>query len=394
VTSLELHLRDGDAVVEAQRLEDVAAGVYPAFYRRCGSRLKVSTSVVALIRDAGDFIPDESFRPPDYLRGHFTEDWMYRVARKANRHFGWPALEPITPAWYASWNSIDVRVKKLRAFETVTPEESRAGFAPDFSIGDCESVVERSAAHIARFIEKTERAFPGYDHIVMTAGRDSQLVWLAPRVAPERWHVFSAEPNHPLVVEWLERNHIRAGRVFHHDNRNEETPEDFRAKVICGDLYSDPTHLRWMPAARRVAAEFGQRCIFWSGTMSNPAHFYAGQHRLDYAHDKAAFFRAHFERTASWQGNYHQVFRNFTGRPHLSPFHSPDIWNDLYSHIDPTRLPRDADLRVEVGELLAGRKVWWLPSNPGPTTYSYRAYVNLRKLYVRHIQEEVSHGRR
>jgi hypothetical protein len=222
--------------------------------------------------------------------------------------------------------------------------------------------------------------------VVLTGGRDSQLIVLVPKRNPDRWHFFSAEPNYSLNMRWIERNGVRVGRTFFHDNRNEESTEDLRRKIICGDLYSDPSHIRWMPTMTKIAENFDRRCLFWGGTMSSPAHFYAGRHRADFGAAREAFFRSHFNRTAVWQGNYHQVFKNFTGLPYLSPYHSADIWEELYQHIDPATYTRAQDLRQPIGDKLFGKPVWWLDENPGPDIYTYSGYVNAYKTYLDYIR--------
>ena len=74
--------------------------------------------------------------------------------------------------------------------------------------------MERSARHVAQFVRDVETRFPRHQQVVLTGGKDSQLIWLAPKADASRWHVLSAEPNRPIVAAWMERNGVWPGRVF------------------------------------------------------------------------------------------------------------------------------------------------------------------------------------
>ena len=350
-------------------------------------------SAAALIADAGSFEPDDEFRPPDFLAEHFPPASLgSRIARNLSLRD-----EPPQPsrrdAWYATSRTIDRRVSKLRAFETVTASSASVSFAPDGTLRDTAEIVERSARHVAQFVRDVESRFPRHQQVVLTGGKDSQLIWLAPKADASRWHVLSAEPNRPIVAAWMERNGVWPGRVFGHDNRNDESAEDLERKIVCGDLMSDATHIRWMPAMARIHAELGGACLFWGGTMSGPAHVFAGAHRRLDGTDRDAFFRSHFERTASWQGNYHQVFVNFTGSPYLSPYHSREIWDDVFRHLDPAAVTKETDLRDRIGERLLGRPVGWPAESPGPARWIPKAYVDARAVYLRHVRDSVASSR-
>jgi hypothetical protein len=383
ISSLDLYLRfSAEQVVETDCLVDVSGGIYPCYYIKYGDHLKVSTSVTSLVIDSGKFFLNPTFKPRDFLREQTRQYRLgFRIMRKLNRYVGYPRIAESIP-WYETWESIDKRVMKLKAFEEVTNTASRCWFRPDFSIRNHKTIIDRSAKLIRAFINEVENEFPDHHHVVLVGGMDSQLILLAPKQNPHQWHWFSAEPNYSLNVRWIEKNGVRLNRSFFHDNRNEESAEDFRRKIICGDLYSDPSHIRWLPTMTKIAQNFDHRCLFWGGTMSGPAHFYDGHQRLDFSRDREGFFRSHFHRTATWQGNYHQVFKNFTGAPYLSPYHSFEIWKELYQHIDPATYAKAEDLRRPIGDKLFGRPVWWLDENPGPQTYRYSSYVNAYKAYV------------
>lgn len=386
ITSLDLYLDWPAATVHnVAELRDVGAGVYPCYYMRADGGLKVATSAAALAAASGRFEPDRQFDPPDYLALARPKS-VRRVPSKVLELLGLRERRSWLP-FHVSERSPDARVRKLRPFERVSPSGERVFFRPDRSLSEADALVRRSAELMTRFVQGIERRFPEHVHVIMTGGKDSQLIWLVPKLAPDRWHVFSSYPNDRIVSEWLERNdRMPAGGILRHDNQNDETRADTERKVACSDLYSDPRHIRWLPFMRSIAEEHGGRCIFWGGTMSSPAHIYKGHGVEDFSDDPDRMWRSHFERTASWQGNYHQTFFNFVGCPYLSPYHSPEIWSELFVHLDPRAIGWGSDLRDALGQALAGRPVWWSEENPGPEPYSYTFYLNGRTAYRRYVQ--------
>jgi len=387
ITSLEIYLKfKPENIVETESLEDVGCGIYPCYYIKCENKLKVSTSVISLIIDSGTFEINHNFKPPDFLKEYLSEVRLYfRSIPILNKLFKLP--------WYSTWETIDKRIKKLKSFEKVTLTDTQILFNPDFTINNEELIINRSAYYIKKFINDIERIFPDYSHIVLTGGKDSQIINLVPKLNSKNWYIFSAQPNYPLVKRWVGKNGINVNRIFTHDGRNEESSEDFKKKVICGDLYADPRQIKWMPTIKKITGEFNDKCIFWGGTMSSPAHFYTGKHRGCIEKDKTTFFNNHFEKTASWLGNYHQVFKNFTRSPYLSPYHSPEIWSELYQHFDPAVITKNADLRMKIGDRLFEKPVWWLSENPGPKPYTYNFYINCYEMYLKYINEMLGQGR-
>ena len=394
ITSFELYLSGSNSVTQTNVVRETCAGHAPVYFMRERDKLLIATSVAALISHTGVFEPNPSFEAPDFLARYFEQKSIaYRLAGRIRRKL--KIRRPKAPdPFYATYETIDRRIHKLRAFECVSTEGSKIEFNCDFTLADESAIVERSALHITKLVNKIEERFPDYRHIIFTGGKDSQLIILTPKLFPENWAIFSAEPNYEDVLTWLEKNAITIKRIYRHDNQNEETPEETELKIVASDLYSDPMHLRWLPKLKQIASDVDNKCIFWGGTISSRSHFYAGQHVKDWGEDKMTFFRNHFERAAHWQGNSHQVVKNFTGRPLISPYYSEDIWRGLYRHIDPEiYLKRRVDLRDPLGEALAGRPVWWLPDNKGPEPYRYQKYINARKIYSRYIRKALRNSR-
>jgi len=403
LSSLELHLRfPAGTVVETLCLEDTACGLYPCYYRVFRERLKVCTSAANLIVDAGSLETNPAFQPREYLLRADVRELFVRGTAAFPR-FAKNAAKSLLPApllrrlsknrfWYESWDTFDTRVRKLKPFECVAAQGANNGFQPDFSLKSADMLVEMVADHLQRFVHHVETAFPDHEHVLMLAGRDSQIVALIPKQRPERWHVFTAAPNRLLVWKWLAWNNVTTGMVFGHDNHNEETPEETARKIVCSDLYSDPRHMRWLPALKRIADGFGGRCIFWAGSAGDALHVGRSFHRR-YAHGNPAnFFHIHLTRVPCLVGNYHQVVKNFTGCPLLSPYHSAEIWRAVYIHHGPSVIPAGVDLRPRIGERVAGRQIRWLDENPAPRPYPYFAPFNASEIYLQHLHEAMKNS--
>jgi hypothetical protein len=282
---------------------------------------------------------------------------------------------------------MDLRIHRLRAGERVTADDSSMVALPSPDLRDAGEILEHGATLFQEFISQVEERFPERHHLVLVGGKDSQAILLAPKKNPERWHVFSAEPNFPLVRQWLEWNDIPIGRLYRHDNENEETREDWERKIVASDLYSDPRHLRWLPSLARIGNEFDQPLILWAGTAGDAVF---SRHPAFHGEGWERWFRVHMTRVASWQGNSHQTCANFLGVPVLSPYHAPQLWSEVLFRHDPDAI--QGDLRADFGRRLFGREVRWLDDNPSPKPYACVHRGDPRAVYVRHVTAGLESG--
>ncbi|ATW89147.1 hypothetical protein halTADL_2407 [Halohasta litchfieldiae] len=388
--SLDLYLQyPAGAVVKTRELRDVGCGMYLTYYTVVNDEIWASTSASNLVFALGELEPNETFDPPNFFD---EQPIMERLLPSLP-----PGVVEHTPAvvgqllrsvgllsekyWDDSIETIDKRVTKLRPFERRTATSSSVDFSPTFRLSDPAEFVTRSATHITEFINTIEKQFPNHHHIARVGGMDSQLLLLAPKVT-DNWHVFSAEPNYPIVKDFVEENDISVQNVFRHDNQNEETDADLKRKLICSDLRTDPRHLRWYPTLEQLVDRFDGKVIFWCGTEGDTIYSYHADYQ---AKEGTAYFDLHQSRAANWQSVTHQVTKNYTGAAALSPYHSEEIWSELYRHYDPNMIDKGTDLRYELGEELAGRSVTWPTSNPGPAPYTYDIVVDPRELYTEYI---------
>jgi hypothetical protein len=392
ITTLDLHLDyPSNKAIEVNSIKDVGCGMYPCYYVKYKNKIKISTSVTSLIFSMKNFKLNHNFKPPKYLQKDFS--FYLKILFKKFRNnipFNEPksflSKFPRDLRYYPTWETIDKRVKKLKPFEIISSKNSENYFNVNYEINKKEKIISETCLFLKNFINKIEKRFPELYHIILIGGKDSQLIHLVPKVNTKKWVLFSAKPNYNLIRKWCQKNHIEC-RIFFHDNINEEKNQEFVKKVICGDLYSNPTNVRWIPSLERIAQHFNFNCIFWSGTEGDT--FYTN-HPIYHSKGRNEFFKLHLTRASTWQGNYHQVLKNYTNIPLLSPFHSEEIWKHLYFRFDPKIISKNTDLRSEIGDELFGKKVWWLDCNPGPKPYKYNFNINLYDLYINYIEKSLT----
>jgi hypothetical protein len=413
MTSFDLYAKYGPGnVVETEAIVDNCSGMNPVYVIEHGKRLRVSTSAAALIIDSGTLDLNLAFRPAKF----FLHPWQRSatdLVRQAKafvekrlrgsavlQSAAVQKLKAATPAnvkalvWdpnysaHLSCETIDRRVMKLRPFESVRVGERRVTVQPDFTLDRLDDYLDASAHQLRKCINDIEAAYPRRKHVILMGGKDSQLIALVPKLNAENWHVFSAEPNYPLIRDWLAQNRVKVVALHRHDGRNEETRAEFKRKIVCSDLYTNLIHIRYLPTLEKLVRGFDGECIFWLGSMPRRASLYDGSHRsADLPPKDRQFFNVHMNTFPGWQGNIHQTYSNYLGCPFFSPYFLPEMWSAVYSHLEPGVIPNGQDLRGTLAERLAGRPVAWPAGNPGPAPYKYWYFwFDSRKSYVGHIR--------
>lgn len=411
--SIDLYLDyPAKEIVTTKVIQDVGCGIYPCYYVKKDKMLLVSTSVVALIEHLGDFKENKRFKPRDFynhppisenrrrLKNIFANNeknaWLKRktlnsihfLLKQTGNLIQFDLIDYLfgeyyfkEPDWYYTINTVDLRIKKLKAFEKVDITRSQNQFQPESIYVDKDFIINQTAKYLTDFLQSIESKYPKHQHVVLTAGKDSQLIWLVPKINKKNWHCFTSQPNVSIVKNWLHSNNIDYNQFFEHEDYNNDSLEDLKLKTICGDLYSDVTHLRWMPKMKEIAEKFDNKVIFWGGTAADAIFkFYPQFHKDNYT-----FYKLHKERVASFQGNYHQVFKNFTGCAYLSPYHSKEIWKELFLKMNPLFIEPYLDVRKELGHILAKKQVTWIDDNPAPKPYSYNYEFNPISYYKSRI---------
>lgn len=399
LTSLSLHIDyPAGAVISVDEFVDETAGILPAYYYRAGDSVTVSTSVLSLIDELGDFQPDQTFietaRPLNReasAGGISIRDVAKRLPRpviEAVRPLGEPILNKLgllstDGLWVSSSRTPDERIRKVAPFGRVTPSRTTQDFDPTYSLTPRDAAAD-IANYVQQFVSRIEKEYPDHHHVVLTGGKDSQLIWLVDKIEPAKWHIASSPPNYSINQEFFERNEIPHGSSFELSEEKRETCEETERKILASDLRSDIRHLRWCPQLREIAERFDQQVIFWSGTVGGALHTY-------YPHYAGAgrdgFFEAQFTRAANWQSNAHQTVKNYSGCAKLSAYHSPEIWRGVYEQYDPAQIEKGDDYRLEIARELQDAPIEWPSSNPEPAPYSYPGSLDPEELYLSFIRE-------
>ena len=408
-------------VLETDTLDDVCSGMNPCYYMLDGDKLKVSSSVVSLILDSGRFELNPDFKPPKFFLHPWqrnTMDFIRKTINAVEKQLRGTSIlqskavkkiksmvpsEAKTFLWnphlssHISCNSIDARIRKVKSFESVSKNKSSMLLNLDYTVTNLDEYLDKSAQLMRKTINDIEAAFPQKKHIILMGGKDSQLISLIPKLNNANWYIFSAEPNYSLIKHWVAQNNIPVTKIFAHDGQNEENMTDFKRKVICSDLYTNPIHVRYLPTLEKLVHDFDGECIFWLGSMPRQASLYDSSHRKpDKPISNDQFFNTHLSDFTGWQGNIQQTYSNYLGCPFLSPYYLKDMWFELYAHLDPSIIASGQDYRPRLGEMLAGRKIIWPSQNPGPVPYQYWYFwFNSYRYYSNYIQEQfgkISHN--
>lgn len=360
ITSLELYLDyQPKTIVQTFAIEDVACGMYPCYYFEHNGHLKVSTSVISLIKSLGNLDYNSEFSP-----------------------------NLINDKFYGQRITIDKRINKLHPFETKTANNSHINFQATKCLHDIDLFLNESVKYYTSFIQQIEKKFPNYQHVVLTSGKDSLLINLAPKIDKTKWHIFSSEPNTNIVLQFMEENNLTINEFFIHDNADDEDLLFVMEKVVNLDCLVNPAHYRWLKALQKIKKKFKGKCIFWTGSMGDTINsYYEDFAKEDYKH----YFETQFNRAALWQGMYHQLCFNLAGSPLLSIYHSPEIWHKLYQHFDPA-ISLNQDHRFALGEMLAKKSIKWPTENPGPKPWQVSNAILEMCLpfYKNHIEKELT----
>lgn len=384
MTDTDLYLRHvAGEVVATQQIRDVSGGMLPVYYRRREEgELLVSSSVVSLIHDSGEFQRNPDFSPPEWFEMARSRNVRFRDAPLRWLSSGLTYSTP-DPKWYASWQTADRRVFKLHPHEKVTEEGATIQFEPSPSIENTEELARGTANAMSDGIRRIEREYPDAQHVVLTGGRDSMLIHLVPKRDPNNWHVFSGAPNHTLVQEWVETNGIHVNDFHVDSKKNKESLDIIREKVIGGDLFSDQRHIRWVPKLKKISKRYDYKTFFWIGTEGDTFLSYNDEYQ---GGTSQQFWRMQHSRAPSWQGNCHQTYFNVIGAPFLSVYHLPEV-REFVEGFSVGVLGRGEDARGRVASILSEKEIVWPSINPGPPPYKYEKDVKSKEMYYEHVRK-------
>lgn len=307
--TLDLYLNyPAKTIIQTKMVEDYCCGTYNCYYIVKDGYLEVSTSAAELIKNSKSYVPNPNFCPN-------FEDSSFVISHK---------------------ETFDTRVIRLQPFEKRTVNSSVRTIEFTRDLGNTEELIEKSIIFFKENVHWLETKYPEHKHILLTGGRDSQLMHLVPKLNDHNWYTFSAEPNAPLVKEWMKRNDIYTEHFFYNDNGDDDGEEFLVKKIINGDLMINPIHHRFSRDMVKIAEQFKGKCFFWLGTMHDRCNIYRlGKEKMYQPQRFDAYWERHLLK-AGWAD--HQLKFNLTNCPVMSLYDFPNIWKELYCRFNPPLL--------------------------------------------------------
>lgn len=255
-------------------------------------------------------------------------------------------------------------------------------------IRDPEVYAQRMADALVGDLQVGESANGDCTQVILCGGKDSLNLLLHKWRQPVE--VYSAQPNFPYVVRFVEENGLN---LPVHELVDGGEPEELADESLENCCRADLQHFRWGPHLRRIPAKHGGRVVFWKGQIADV--FMAPKWRtithrgsklrklllkvwkrgsgvlpaalrapVDRALVVPPAYRATWSRCAMMQGTHVGFLRALTDALVLSAYHGPRV-QQVWSDVDlPTCAARD--MRDRVGELLLGRPVRYPEANPAP----------------------------
>lgn len=338
----DLWLRHDDAVVTTDRWTDPSCFL-PVY--RCGD--------------------DYSYHPLPLIRRHGGLDWNAAAADAVDaRKFRYPHDD----------RTLDRRVTRIGG--PLSCEAKPYG---------CDEAIDRLAEAMIGHRRRVTAANPDAEHVVLTGGADSLNLLLID--GGRNTIAASAEPNFPLVQQFVRRNGLDIDVVRLDDDADEE---QMRHEIRCTFGLVRYDDIRWGTSMRRIADASRRPVVFWQGSMggtllggrsarycrsvyryrtfserylrSSRPRLWRGSGRRDLAR-RQRLSDALWLRGAHWQGGSHAVLRAICGALVASGYHGPDTY-DVLARLP--LVPTGSDWRPALGRRLAGGEVWYPDANPFP----------------------------
>lgn len=261
------------------------------------------------------------------------------------------------------------------------------------TITDKDDLIDKLVHAIRLDMHKVEAHNPGYRNIVLCGGKDSLnlllLDWQNPITA------YSAEPNFPLVQEFVQRNRLEIKVQRLEDRYDPDLRQREIAEAFC---QVDLRNWKWAPALKDISKSHEGRVVIWKGQVadlfltdywrsytSSPniiqKYLKKGYRKLARYTPTAMDFlfqgmtwadleRSIWERAGVLQGAHMGFLRSICDCLVLSAYHGPAA-QEVWSAIDFPKLG-NKDLRPAIGRTLLGREVWYPEANPSPPASELR----------------------
>jgi hypothetical protein len=260
------------------------------------------------------------------------------------------------------------------------------------SIRNVDDYAKRIATALREDTAAVEACNPGKTNLILCGGKDSLNLLLLPWKQPTK--AVSAEPNYPLVAEFVHRNDLPMEVIRLEDPYD---AEHLRREILEACMRVDVRYWRWGAHLVRLAAGHGGQVVFWKGqagdlymtdkwkTFHHPPRKLEEYARKLYKRLPSPFvvrravgrrlqprvIRATWDRCALLQGCHMAFIRALTDALALSAYHGPRMIQ-VWSEADLGSVAQE-DMRGRVGKLLADRDVVYPRENPAPGPSMFRA---------------------
>lgn len=259
----------------------------------------------------------------------------------------------------------------------------------------------------ALFIEKM---YPDHTILALVGGKDSMNMLLLPWKNPVI--VASAEPNFPLVKEFLLKNGLKYELIKLEDETN-LLPEK---EILINCCRLNLEHCRWTGHLNQISEGLDKKIIVLKGQWGDnlfthkwrrndylpPAFHVNGlknkiiakiqnkEKNLKYfiSHDKFMqefFFKNLWYESAHWQGVHMSFLHEYLGVPVLSMYHNEKVMG-VITNTDFEKVVT-SDLRKQIGEKLIGRSLFYPDANPSPPNSLSRKGLSGTKYFIEMIQK-------
>ena len=268
----------------------------------------------------------------------------------------------------------------------------------------CLKIVEA----IKKDIALIEKANPGYTNVIMCGGKDSLNMLLLPWENPVI--VYSAEPNFPLVQQFVKDNNLSYEVKELKDPYDEEHLADEVAELCCR---VDSRNWRWAKHISQISEQYSRKIVIWKGQMGD-VFFSTNWKTYIYPEKQPKLFlckifkkfssfmpgflveklgkiiikdveQTHWIKGSVAQGAHMGFIRALANCLVLSIYHGKNVMEVLSTVSLPETV--NTDIRNEIGTILFKKRVFYPSANPSPKLIENRAGAHCPDKFIRLLKK-------
>lgn len=358
-------------------------------YKKDISEKDFWSSSASLVFRADQFSGSPCFYPVFRFEEYYSWSLLALIVLKGELNLNREAARTAEQAnflYYSGNDTIDVQIERVGRPPALLPGKPLCTSPDEYA---------RSwAKAMQQDITDQEARNPSCVNVILAGGKDSLNLLLLNWKNPT--FVVSAEPNTPLVREFVNRNELNIDVLELTDPHEEDV---LTREILESACRADLCHYRWGAHLRRISIEHDKKVIFWKGqiadalttpywkTLTHPSHGIRTFAHKVYARLDGLFpqfiqktvadqllvpnlFETLWHRCAMFQGSHMGVIRALTDCLVLSAYHGPrvsEIWQKVH-YVEAVQ----SDIRPQIGAYLHGAPVWYPTSNPSPLPSAFR----------------------